>query len=57
MNKKMNQKQIEEMILELLNEIDYDIAKDYNVETAEEPEFVEENMDKLVKIVQKYIKK
>lgn len=53
----MKRKQIEKMILGLLNEIDYDIAKDYDIETAEEPEFVEENMDKLVKIVQKYIKK
>lgn len=52
----MNNNQIEEMILELLNEIDYDIAKDYDVETAEEPELVEENMDKLVKIVKEYVK-
>jgi len=52
----MNNNQIEKMILELLNEIDYDIAKDYDVETAEEPELVEENMDKLVKIVKEYVK-
>jgi hypothetical protein len=32
------------------------IAKDYDIETAEEPELVEENMNKLVKIVKKYIK-
>lgn len=52
----MNNNQIEKMILELLNEIDYDIAKDYDVETAEEPELVEENMNKLVKIVKEYVK-
>jgi hypothetical protein len=52
----MKRKQIEEMILDLINEIDYDIAKDYDVETAEEPEYVKENMDKLVKIVKKYVK-
>jgi hypothetical protein len=49
----MNNNQIEKMILELLNEIDYDIAKEYDIETAEEPELVEERMDKLVKIVKK----
>jgi len=52
----MNNNQIEEMILELLNEIDYDIAKGYDIETAEEPELVEENMNKLVKIVKEYVK-
>jgi len=45
------------MILDILGEIDYDTAKNYLKATAEEPEYVKENMQKLVIIVQKHIKK
>lgn len=43
------------MLIELLGEIDYDIMKSYIPETAEEPERVDERMNKLVKIVEKYL--
>lgn len=43
------------MLIELLGEIDYDIMKSYITEAAEEPERVDERMDKLVKIVEKYL--
>lgn len=51
----MNKNKIKEMLLELLNEIDYDIAKNYDEETAEEPELVEESMDRLVSIVNNFL--
>ena len=54
----MSEKQIKKkMILDILGEIDYDTAKNYLKATAEEPEYVKENMQKLVIIVQKHIKK
>ena len=43
------------MVSELLEQIDHDIAKDYNVETAEEPEVAEENMQGLVNTVERHI--
>lgn len=45
----------DEMLHELLEAIDHDIAKQYKVETAEEPEFVEEHMDILRDIVHEYL--
>ena len=52
----MNRIKIETMLLELLEWIDHDIAKNYDVETAEEPECVEGMMDDLVRVVEKHIK-
>lgn len=44
-----------EMILDIVCEIDYDIYKNsYLKETAEEPDLVEDNIQKLVDIVNKY---
>ena len=51
----MTDEQMDAMIRELLNTIDYDIAKQYDEKTAEEPEFVEENFDELRDIVRSYI--
>lgn len=51
----MNDKQMDAMIIDLLNAIDYDIAKQYNEETAEEPEFAEDSFDELRGIVRSYI--
>ena len=46
---------MDKMILELLEEIDHDIAKNYQTETAEEPEFVEANMAALRTIIGKHL--
>jgi hypothetical protein len=53
----MTKKQIKEMILAILNQADYDLAKSYQKETAEEPETVDENMGVLVDIAEEHIKK
>ena len=53
----MKEDQIKLMILDLIGRIDYDIAKEYDPELAEEPEYVEEKLNNLVKIVKKYLKK
>lgn len=37
----MRDEQVDAMLFELLEQIDHDIAKDYNEDTAEEPEFVD----------------
>ncbi len=51
----MSPTQIDVMLKELLEQIDYDIAKDYDVETAEEPELVEEAMYALRGIVLRHL--
>ena len=51
----MNDEKIDAMIHTLLNAIDYDIAKQYDEETAEEPEFVEESMNDLRAIVRQHV--
>jgi len=53
---KMEREKIEIMLKDLLEWIDHDIAKNYDVETAEEPEFAEGMMDDLVKVVEKHLK-
>jgi hypothetical protein len=53
----MTRKQIEKMIIAVLAVADYDISKAYQVETAEEPETVEENMNVLVEIVEEHLNK
>lgn len=47
----MTQAQMDEMLYDLLEAIDHDIAKDYKEETAEEPEFAEQAMDELRAVV------
>ena len=51
----MDDMKIDAMIHDLLNAIDYDIAKSYKEETAEEPESVEESMDELRAIVRQHV--
>lgn len=51
----MEKAKIEEMLKELLEWIDHDIAKSYDVETAEEPECVEGMMADLVRVVEKHL--
>ena len=48
-------KALPEMVCQIVKSVDYDIWKDaYNPETAEEPEFVDGNVDALVDVVQSY---
>lgn len=47
---------LDELIDDIVNFIDYDIWKDaYNLETAEEPEFVEDNRNELKRCIEMYI--
>lgn len=52
----MKREKIEKMILEIFGTADYDLMKSYDPETAEEPEYCESKMKRLVKIVEKYLK-
>lgn len=45
------------MIMELLAIADYDLMKSYDPETAEEPEYAESEMEKLIDVVEKVLKK
>ena len=51
----MNKHQIRVMLMDILHCVDYDIAKSFDAETAEEPEYVDERMDELIEIVQKHL--
>lgn len=52
----MNKQQIREMIMDILGQADYDLAKSYDPETAEEPEYAEKKMQKLVCLAEKHFK-
>lgn len=52
----MNKEQMDRMIFDIVDTVDYDIGKQYDEETAEEPEYVEERFDELRDIVRRYIK-
>lgn len=43
------------MIKAIANQLDYDIYKQLNEETAEEPEYVEETLDELVDVVRNHL--
>ena len=51
----MTHEQIKAMILDILAEADYDLFKNYVVETAEEPEYIEERMGDLIRIAEKHL--
>lgn len=53
----MTRDQIKEMVLDLLGKADYDLAKSFMPETAEEPEYAEESLQKLVSLAEKHINK
>jgi len=52
----MTKQQIKEMIMDILGTADYDLAKSYDPETAEEHEYAEENMQKLITLTEKHLK-
>ena len=43
----MNKQQIKAMIIDILGTADYDLAKSFDPETAEEPEYAEEKNAKI----------
>jgi len=51
----MNEETIRAMLKDVIEEVDYDIAKDYDIATAEDTEQAIENMNDLVAIAKKYI--
>jgi hypothetical protein len=53
----MTPKQIEDMLLDVIKELDYDIWKSCMPEFAEEPEEALKTMTALVKVAQKHLKK
>lgn len=52
----MNDDEIKMMILNIVQEIDYDIYKDFMPECSEDPDGIEERMESLVEIVKKHLK-
>ena len=53
----MTRKEIKAFIMALLGRVDYDIQKSYDPETAEEPEYAAEEMEKLIDFVAEYLRK
>ena len=51
----MTRDQMEKMVWEMLEAIDYDIAKSYDPETAEDPEYAKAAFEDLVDIVEDYV--
>lgn len=52
----MTDLQVKNLLMALLHQIDYDIAKSFDPETAEEPEYAEQEMQRLIKFYKNYIK-
>lgn len=52
---KLTNKQIDAMVLDLIGEVDYDIAKSFDPECAEEPESIPERKAALRAIVRKHL--
>ena len=53
----MDRDQIKDMIIEILTEADYDLAKSLTPELSEDPEAAEEEMDVLIYIAETHIHK
>jgi len=51
----MKRQDVADMIYAIIQEADYDLAKQLNEETAEEPEFAEDFMSELVNIAKGWI--
>jgi hypothetical protein len=52
----MTRQAIDRMLLELIGAIDYDIAKSFDPECAEEPESIPQRMTELRRIVTKHMR-
>lgn len=53
----MTRKEIKDLIMVILGQTDYDLMKAFDPETAEEPEYAAEEMERVISFVQKYLKK
>lgn len=53
----MKTRDMDEMILELLDAVDYDIAKSFDPILSEDPETITERMAELRRIVGRHLKK
>lgn len=53
----MTKIQIKKMLLEVISHLDYDMSKDFVKETSEDWESAKEELDNLVKVVQRHLKK
>lgn len=53
----MTRDEIKELIMVILGQADYDLMKAYDPETAEEPEYAESEMEKLIDTVEDHLKK
>ncbi len=51
----MTDEQIKAMILEVIQEVDYDTYKNFLPECSEDPEYAEEEMTTLIDIVKKHL--
>ena len=53
----MNRTQIKDLIFLILGQADYDLAKSYDPETAEEPDYAAENLEELIDVVAQFFEK
>jgi hypothetical protein len=51
----MTDKQIEEMVKAIIDAVDYDLAKQLDVQTAEDPETVDAEVARLVAVARKHM--
>jgi hypothetical protein len=53
----MTRDQIKEMILDIVNQLDYDIGKSLDPDFAEDPEYAVEELDNLIICAETHIKR
>jgi hypothetical protein len=53
----MTRDEIKDLIMVILGQADYDLMKAYDPETAEEPEYAESEMERLIDTVETHLKK
>ena len=53
----MKRKDMDDMLMEVVGSLDYDLAKSLHPDLSEDPESVPETMGKLRRIVRKYLRK
>ncbi|NJO03702.1 MAG: hypothetical protein HC880_20335 [Bacteroidia bacterium] len=53
----MTRSEIKDLIMVILGQTDYDLMKAYDPETAEEPEYAEDQMERLIDTVEDHLKK
>lgn len=53
----MTRNEIKDLIMVILGQADYDLMKAYDPETAEEPDYAESEMERLINTVEEHLKK